>query len=100
MKAGIRTAGGTRVEFPAIAVCDGIAMGQVGMKYTLASRELICDSVETMLMAHPLDGIELVNCTETIEMSDEPARAIRQKKDSSIVVGLNMLKEGKYIQVT
>mgnify|MGYP000566832195 CR=1 FL=1 len=43
----------------------------------------------------PLDGIELVNCTETIEMCDEPARAIRQKKDSSIVVGLNLLKEGK-----
>lgn len=43
----------------------------------------------------PLDGIELVNCTETIEMCDEPARAVRQKKDSSIVVGLNMLKEGK-----
>ena len=43
----------------------------------------------------PLDGIELVNCTETIEMCDEPARAIRSKKDSSIVVGLNMLKDGK-----
>ena len=43
----------------------------------------------------PLDGIELVNCTETIEMCDEPARAIRSKKDSSIVVGLNLLKEGK-----
>ena len=42
-----------------------------------------------------LDGIELVNCTETIEMCDEPARAIRSKKDSSIVVGLNLLKEGK-----
>ena len=42
-----------------------------------------------------LDGIELVNCTEAIEMCDEPARAIRTKKDSSIVVGLNMLKEGK-----
>ena len=42
-----------------------------------------------------LDGIELVNCTEVIEMCDEPARAIRTKKDSSIVVGLNMLKEGK-----
>ena len=41
----------------------------------------------------PLDGIELVNCTETIEMCDEPARAIRSKKDSSIVVGLNLLKE-------
>ena len=43
----------------------------------------------------PLDGIELVNCTETIEMCDEPARAIRSKKDSSIVVGLNLLKEGR-----
>ena len=43
----------------------------------------------------PLDGIELVNCTEVIDMCDEPARAIRQKKDSSIVVGLNMLKDGK-----
>ena len=42
----------------------------------------------------PLDGIELVNCTEVIDMCDEPARAIRQKKDSSIVVGLNMLKDG------
>ena len=43
----------------------------------------------------PLDGIELVNCTETIEMCDEPARAIRSKKDSSIVVGLNLLEGGK-----
>ena len=43
----------------------------------------------------PLDGIELVNCTEVIDMCDEPARAIRTKKDSSIVVGLNLLKEGK-----
>ena len=43
----------------------------------------------------PLDGIALVNCTETIEMCDEPARAIRSKKDSSIVVGLNLLKEGR-----
>ena len=43
----------------------------------------------------PLDGIELVNCTEVIEMCDEPARAIRTKKDSSIVVGLNLLKEGR-----
>ena len=50
VKAGIRAAGGTPVEFPAIAVCDGIAMGHVGMKYSLASRELICDSVETCLL--------------------------------------------------
>ena len=67
VKAGIRAAGGTPVEFPAIAVCDGIAMGHVGMKYSLASRELICDSVETMLMAHQLDGLVLVpNCDKIV----------------------------------
>ena len=53
-------AGGTPILIPAIGVCDGIAMGHVGMKYSLASRELICDSVETMLMAHQLDGLVLV----------------------------------------
>ena len=57
VKAGIRMAGGTPVLVPAIGVCDGIAMGHIGMKYSLASRELICDSVETMLMAHQLDGL-------------------------------------------
>ena len=67
VKAGIRAAGGTPVMFPAIAVCDGIAMGHVGMKYSLASRELICDSVETMLMAHQLDGLVLVpNCDKIV----------------------------------
>ena len=63
VKAGIRMAGGTPVLIPAIGVCDGIAMGHIGMKYSLASRELICDSVETMTMAHQLDGLVLVpNC--------------------------------------
>ena len=52
VKAGIRMAGGTPIEVPAIGVCDGIAMGHIGMKYSLASRELIADSVETMAMAH------------------------------------------------
>ena len=67
VKAGIRAAGGTPVEFPAIAVCDGIAMGHVGMKYSLASRELICDSVETMFMAHQFDGCVLVpNCDKIV----------------------------------
>ena len=55
VKAGVEMAGGTPILIPAIGVCDGIAMGHVGMKYSLASRELICDSVETMLMAHQLD---------------------------------------------
>ncbi len=57
VKAGVQMAGGTPILIPAIGVCDGIAMGHVGMKYSLASRELICDSVETMLMAHQLDGL-------------------------------------------
>src|SRR5512133_2531434 len=56
VKAGIRIAGGTPVEFPAIGVCDGIAMGHEGMKFSLASRELIADSVETMALAHCFDA--------------------------------------------
>lgn len=67
VKAGIRQAGGTPVEFPAIGVCDGIAMGHTGMKYSLASRELIADSVEVMATAHPFDGLVLVpNCDKII----------------------------------
>ncbi len=67
VKAGIRLAGGTPVEFPAIGICDGIAMGHLGMKYSLASRELIADSTEAMVMAHPFDGLVLVpNCDKII----------------------------------
>ena len=67
VKAGIRMAGGTPILIPAIGVCDGIAMGHIGMKYSLASRELICDSVETMFMAHQLDGLVLVpNCDKIV----------------------------------
>ena len=67
VKSGVEMAGGTPVLIPAIGVCDGIAMGHVGMKYSLASRELICDSVETMLMAHQLDGLVLVpNCDKIV----------------------------------
>ena len=67
VKAGVRMAGGTPVLIPSIGVCDGIAMGHVGMKYSLASRELICDSVETMTMAHQLDGLVLVpNCDKIV----------------------------------
>ena len=67
VKAGVRMAGGTPILIPAIGVCDGIAMGHVGMKYSLASRELICDSVETMYMAHQLDGLVLVpNCDKIV----------------------------------
>ena len=67
VKAGIRMAGGTPVEFGVIGVCDGIAMGHIGMKYSLASRELIADSVEAMVMAHAFDGMVLIpNCDKII----------------------------------
>ncbi len=67
VKAGVRMAGGTPILIPAIGVCDGIAMGHIGMKYSLASRELIADSVETMAMAHCLDALVLVpNCDKIV----------------------------------
>ena len=67
VKAGVRMAGGTPIMIPAIGVCDGIALGHAGMKYSLASRELIADSVETMTMAHALDGLVLVpNCDKIV----------------------------------
>lgn len=67
VKAGVRVAGGTPFEFPAIGVCDGIAMGHMGMHYSLASRELIADSVESMAMAHGFDGLVLIpNCDKII----------------------------------
>ncbi len=60
-------AGGTPIAVPAIGVCDGIAMGHIGMKYSLASRELIADSVETMANAHCFDGLVLVpNCDKIV----------------------------------
>lgn len=67
VKAGVRMAGGTPIMVPAIGVCDGIAMGHIGMKYSLASRELIADSVETMAMAHQFDGLVLIpNCDKIV----------------------------------
>ena len=67
VKAGIRAAGGTPVTFPAIAVCDGIAMGHVGMKYSLVTRDLIADSTEAMVTAHQFDGLVMVpNCDKNV----------------------------------
>lgn len=67
VKAGIRLAGGTPIEFGAIGVCDGIAMGHEGMKYSLASRELIADSCETMAKAHSFDGMVFIpNCDKIV----------------------------------
>ncbi|WP_039929224.1 dihydroxy-acid dehydratase [Thermoanaerobacter siderophilus] len=67
VKAGIRMAGGTPIEFSTIGVCDGIAMNHKGMKYSLGSRELIADSIEIMAMAHGFDGLVLIpNCDKIV----------------------------------
>ncbi len=66
VKAGVRMAGGTPVEFGGIGVCDGIAMNHLGMRYSLASRELIADSVEVMAQAHPFDGLVVVPSCDKI----------------------------------
>ena len=67
VKDGIRAAGGTPLTFPAIAVCDGIAMGHVGMKYSLVTRDLIADSTEAMVTAHQFDGLVMVpNCDKNV----------------------------------
>ncbi|NLL18291.1 MAG: dihydroxy-acid dehydratase [Clostridia bacterium] len=67
VKAGVRMAGGTPLEFPAIAVCDGIAMNHEGMRYSLASREIIADSTEIMLKAHAFDAVVFIpNCDKNV----------------------------------
>ena len=67
VKAGVRMGGGTPIEFPVIGVCDGIAMGHIGMHYSLVSRELIADSIETMAMAHGFDALVLIpNCDKIV----------------------------------
>ncbi len=114
-KAGIRSNGGTPVEFGVIGVCDGIAMNHVGMKYSLASRELIADSIETMATAHPFDGLLMVtNCDKivpgmlmaaarlnipTVVISGGPMFAGRSGKKSldliSVFEGVGRLKTGQ-----
>ena len=67
VKLGVSAAGGTPVEFPAIGICDGIAMGHDGMKYPLPSRELIADSIEAMAIGHGFDGLVLIpNCDKIV----------------------------------
>lgn len=67
VKLGVAAAGGTPVEFPAIGICDGIAMGHNGMKYPLASRELICDSIEAVANGHAFDGLVMIpNCDKIV----------------------------------
>ncbi len=67
VKMGVSMAGGTPIVFPAIAVCDGIAMGHIGMKYSLVTRDLIADSTEAMAMAHQFDALVMVpNCDKNV----------------------------------
>ncbi len=67
VKAGIRNAGGVPFEFHTIGVCDGLSMNHKGMKYSLCSRELICDSIEVMLTAHPIDAVVFIpNCDKIV----------------------------------
>ena len=90
VKAGVRMAGGTPIEVPAIGVCDGIAMGHLGMKYSLASRELIADSTETMALAHCFDGLVLVpNCDKIVP--GMVMAAVRLNLPSIVVSGGPML---------
>ena len=101
VKAGISMAGGTPMEFSTIGVCDGIAMNHAGMKYSLGSRELIADSVETMIQAHKFDGMVCIpNCDKivpgmlmaalrlnipTVFVSGGPMEAGRVIKDGELV---------------
>ena len=67
VKQGVSMAGGTPIVFPAIAVCDGIAMGHIGMKYSLVTRDLIADSTEAMALAHQFDALVMVpNCDKNV----------------------------------
>lgn len=98
VKAGIRIAGGTPIEFPAIGVCDGIAMGHIGMKYSLATRELIADSIEAMTLAHAFDALVLIpNCDKIVP--GMLIAAARLNKPAILVSGGPMLSikyEDKY----
>ena len=67
VKMGVAMAGGTPIIIPAIAVCDGIAMGHIGMKYSLVTRDLIADSTEAMALAHQFDGLVMIpNCDKNV----------------------------------
>ncbi len=98
VKAGVRIAGGTPIEFPSIGVCDGIAMGHIGMKYSLVTRDLIADSIEAMTMAHGFDALVLIpNCDKIVP--GMLIAAARLNKPAIIVSGGPMLSlnyKGEY----
>ncbi|RKD24921.1 dihydroxy-acid dehydratase [Caminicella sporogenes DSM 14501] len=94
VKIGVAMAGGTPIEFPVIGICDGIAMGHEGMKYPLASRELIADSIEAMAIAHGFDGLVLIpNCDKIIPGM---LMAAARLNIPSIVVSGGPMRAGKY----
>lgn len=101
VKAGIRMAGGTPVEFGAIGICDGIAMGHEGMKYSLASRELIADSCESMGRAHSFDGMVFIpNCDKIVP--GMLMAAARINVPSVIISGgpmLSLMRDGKQLDL-
>lgn len=101
VKAGIRMAGGTPIEFGAIAVCDGIAMGHLGMKYSLATRELIADSCEAMGKAHSFDGMVFIpNCDKVVP--GMLMAAARINVPSIVISGgpmLSLNKDGKQLDL-
>jgi len=101
VKAGIRLAGGTPVEFGVIGVCDGIAMGHTGMKYSLASRELIADSCESMALAHSFDGMVFIpNCDKIVP--GMLMAAARINVPSIVISGgpmLSIKKNGRFLDL-
>lgn len=101
VKAGIRMAGGTPVEFGVIGVCDGIAMGHLGMKYSLATRELIADSCEAMALAHSFDGMVFIpNCDKIVP--GMLMAAARINIPSVFISGgpmLSIKKDGEYLDL-
>jgi dihydroxy-acid dehydratase len=101
VKAGVRMAGGTPVEFGVIGICDGIAMGHVGMKYSLASRELIADSCESMGLAHSFDGMVFIpNCDKIVP--GMLMAAARVNVPSVVISGgpmLSVRRKGRYLDL-
>ena len=81
VKLGVAMAGGTPVVFPAIAVCDGIAMGHIGMKYSLVTRDLIADSTEAMAIAHQFDALVMVpNCDKNVPGLPQTSCLLRRNR--------------------
>lgn len=94
VKIGVSQAGGTAMAFPAIAVCDGMAMGHEGMRYSLVSREVIADSIEIMAKAHPLDGLVIVpGCDKTVPGALMAAARLNLP---TVIIGSGPMLPGKH----